>query len=29
MDDLVARTWQKIQQEAASMATEEPMLASF
>ncbi|MFM4705604.1 serine O-acetyltransferase [Aeromonas bivalvium] len=29
MDDLVARTWQKIQQEAGMMATQEPMLASF
>ena len=29
MDDLVARTWQKIEREAACMATEEPMLASF
>ena len=29
MDDLVARTWQKIQQEAQSMAAQEPMLASF
>ena len=29
MDDLVAQTWQKIQQEATSMASEEPMLASF
>ena len=29
MDDLVAQTWQKIQQEAQSMAAQEPMLASF
>ncbi|WP_421225356.1 serine O-acetyltransferase, partial [Aeromonas enteropelogenes] len=29
MDDLVAKTWQKIQQEALCMAAEEPMLASF
>ena len=29
MDDLVARTWQKIEREAACMVTEEPMLASF
>ena len=29
MDDLVAHTWQKIQQEAGRMAAEEPMLASF
>ena len=29
MDDLLARTWQKIQQEAQSMAAQEPMLASF
>ncbi|MGL5223828.1 MAG: serine O-acetyltransferase, partial [Aeromonas sp.] len=29
MDELVAHTWQKIQQEAQCMATQEPMLASF
>ena len=29
MDDLVAKTWQKIEREAACMVTEEPMLASF
>ena len=29
MDELVAKTWHKIQQEAECMAAQEPMLASF
>ncbi|MFM5688080.1 serine O-acetyltransferase, partial [Aeromonas caviae] len=29
MDELVAKTWHKIQQEAQCMAAQEPMLASF